>query len=187
TGKTITVPMMSNKDTFSYARSDTNEIIQLPYGTKKMSMYIVLPASNSSLKALLSNLNVAQWNALLKTLTPQYGRIRLPKFTVTYETGLKPALTTLGMGQAFDSLKATFPGIIEHQRVFISEVKHKAIMKIDEYGTLAAAITSIEIANLPIAPMMGQFDMIVNRPFFCVIRDDVTGTLLFMGAIVKPS
>ena len=186
TGKTITIPMMSKEGSFLYARSDTTEMIKLPYGAGNMSMYIVLPAENSSLKALLSSLDATHWNALLKTLTQRFGTIQLPKFAVTYEVGLKEALTALGMGLAFDPHKATFPGMIKGKPVCIREVKHKATMKVDEYGTLAAAVTSVVMVGAA-APSPDNFNMVVNRPFFCAIRDDVTGTLLFVGAIVDPS
>jgi serpin B len=65
-------------------------------------------------------------------------------------------------------------------------VKHKAIIKVDESGTLAAAVTSVELVAAAVLSS-GMFDMIVNRPFFCAIRDDVTGTLLFMGVVLDPS
>jgi serine protease inhibitor len=184
-GKAIIVSMMSQEGTFSYAKTDTLEVIRLPYGAQKMSMYIVLPAKTSSLKALLSGLNAARWNALLQNLKPQHGSIQLPKFTVTYEADLKPVLTALGMGQAFDPLRATFAGIVQHPHVFVSEAKQKAIIKVDENGTVAAAVTSIGVS--PTVAMENLFTMVVNRPFFCAIRDDVTGTLLFMGSIVNPS
>jgi serpin B len=184
-GKTITIPMMSKESSFLYARSETTEMIQLPYGAGKMSMYIVLPAENSSLKALLSSLDATHWNTLLKTLTQRHGTIQLPKFAVTYEVGLKDALTALGMGLAFDPHKATFPGMIKGQHVCISEVKHKATMKVDEYGTLAAAVTSVVMVGAALS--QDNFNMVVNRPFFCAIRDDVTGTLLFVGVIIDPS
>ncbi len=99
--------------------------------------------------------------------------------------GLKDALTALGMGLAFDPHKATFPGMIKGQHVCISEVKHKATMKVDEYGTLAAAVTSVVMVGAALS--QDNFNMVVNRPFFCAIRDDVTGTLLFVGAIIDPS
>jgi serpin B len=183
-GRPISVPMMANVGMFSYSKSESTEAIRLPYGVGKISMYIVLPAANSSLQACMKGLDAAAWTALVKTLRPQHGIIRMPRFSVSYGTSLKPALTALGMGQAFDPNTAVFPGIIQHERAFITDALHKALVKVDENGTLAAAVTSIGIGAT--AVIADTFTMDVNRPFFCAIRDDVSGALLFMGGIVNP-
>jgi serpin B len=183
-GNVVSVPMMVHSGTYQYAKTLTAEAIRLPYASGNISMYIVLPAAKSSLQAFVGGLNAATWTALVRSLTPQYGGIQMPKFSVSYGASLKPALTALGMGQAFDPAKAAFPGIIAHQKAYITDVLHKAIMKVDEQGTLAAAVTSIGVGATAI--MQAGFKMVVNRPFFCAIRDDVSGTLLFAGAIVNP-
>ncbi len=67
----------------------------------------------------------------------------------------------------------------------IDEVKHKTFVEINEEGTEAAAVTSIGMIRMTMAPQR-NFSMIVDRPFFCAIRDNQTGMLLFMGAIVDP-
>ena len=46
-------------------------------------------------------------------------------------------------------------------------------------------MTSIGMVRLAMAPQR-NFSMIVDRPFFCTIRDNQTGALLFIGAIVDP-
>ena len=66
--------------------------------------------------------------------------------------------------------------------VFISVVKHKTFVEVNEQGTEAAAVTSLYYARgIPTV-----VDMIVNRPFFFAIRDDQTGTILFMGSVSEP-
>ncbi len=184
-GKRKTLMMMEQTGTFAYAKSAAAEAIRLPYGAGRISMYVVLPASNTSLPAFLSRLNPSTWNALLAGLAPQHGSIQMPKFSVAYGSSLKPALSAMGMAQAFDPNTASFTGILEKQRAFITDVQHKAVMDVDENGTQAAAVTSIGVGAT--AVMVDSFHMAVNRPFFCAIRDDATGTLLFAGAIVDPS
>lgn len=184
-GKQKTVPMMSQTGSFGHIRSATAEIIRLPYGAGSFAMYIVLPPAGTTLSAFVSRLTPSAWSALVASLTPQHGSIQMPRFSATYAAGLKPALSTMGMAQAFDPESAAFPGILVKQRAFISEIKHRAVMHVDESGTEAAAVTSIGVgATAVIEPM---FNMVVNRPFVCAIRDDATGTLLFTGAIADPS
>jgi serpin B len=70
--------------------------------------------------------------------------------------------------------------------VAIDEVKHKTFVEVNEEGTEAAAVTSVGV-TLTSAPMPeSPFQMVVDRPFFCAIRDNQTGTVLFMGSIREP-
>jgi serpin B len=113
------------------------------------------------------------------------GALALPRFTATYATSLPPALTTLGMGAAFCSalpmpdFSALAPGVC------VSDVEHKTIVEVDESGTVAAGATSISI--VPTAVTASQFTLTVDRPFLYAIRDDQTGELLFIGALVNPN
>lgn len=100
-----------------------------------------------------------------------------------YDLTLNDALKALGMGVAFSD-KANFSGMGDN--LSISEVKHKTFVKVNEEGTEAAAVTSVGIVPLAALPSEEPFRMIVNRPFFCAIRDNQTGTVLFMGSIVEP-
>ena len=65
-------------------------------------------------------------------------------------------------------------------------VRHELRSEIDRsLKTRAAAVTSVGIGTTAI--QVGSFTMDVNRPFFCAIRDDTSGSLLFMGMILNPS
>lgn len=69
---------------------------------------------------------------------------------------------------------------------FISRVQQKTYIDINEEGTEAAAVTGVTMSITSVGPEVELFTMIVNRPFFFAIRDNQTGTLLFMGSIVSP-
>jgi serpin B len=184
-GKRATVPMMAQSGGFAYAKSASAEIIRLPYGAGGFAMYIVLPATGTSLPAFLGRLNPSAWHGLLSGLKPQHGSIQMPRLSVTFGAGLKPVLSAMGMGEAFDPNTATFPGILQKQNAYITDVQHKAVMHVDENGTEAAAVTSIGVgATAVIADM---FHMVVDRPFMCAIRDETTGSLLFTGMIADPT
>jgi serpin B len=115
------------------------------------------------------------------------GEVGLPKFKVEYEVELKEALEALGMEVAFDAGKANFSKmhpVSSGANIYISSVKHKTFVETNEEGTEAAGVTSVEmrVTSVPV----DIFSMIINRPFFFVIRDNETGTILFMGAIADP-
>ncbi|HEY9302159.1 MAG TPA: serpin family protein, partial [Phormidium sp.] len=95
------------------------------------------------------------------------------------------ALQALGMGVAFQD-QANFSKITSEE-VKIDQVKHKTFVEVNEEGTEAAAVTSvgIRVTSTPIREEP-PFKMVVDRPFFCVIRDNQSGTILFMGSIVEP-
>ena len=100
---------------------------------------------------------------------------------------LNNTLSTLGMAVAFNRESANLRGIasVDPENLFISFIDHKAVVEVNEKGTEAAAVTSIGIRSTSILITIPQF--IVNRPYFFVIRDDRSGSILFMGKILDPT
>ena len=122
----------------------------------------------------------------MSRLEKRDGSIGLPRFKMEYEIGLNRVLSALGMGMAFDRKRADFTAMSE-VKLYINAVKHKTFVEVNEEGTEAAAVTTmLEEVSCLFLPDNPPFEMIVDRPFFCAIRDDRTGTLLFMGSISNP-
>ncbi len=186
-GQQKQLPMMAQTGKFDYYAIQGFQAISLPYGTGRASMYIFLPEQRSSLRAFRRELSHKSWDAWLRHFRQAEGTIVLPRFKLAYEATLNDALKTLGMGIAFDGRRADFSGMIADRKPSpnIDEVKHKTFVEVNEEGTEAAAVTSIGVVRLAMAPQR-NFSMIVDRPFFCAIRDNQTGALLFMGAIIDP-
>ena len=111
--------------------------------------------------------------------------MKVPKFKLEYGVKrLNDVLDKLGMGIAFDPFNANFRGIAPAD-LFIDYVDHKAVIEVNEKGTVAAAATNVGIGVTSIPTIKPTF--IVDRPFFFVIRDDRSGTILFMGKVVDPT
>ncbi|MDZ8089145.1 MAG: serpin family protein [Nostoc sp. DedQUE12b] len=177
-------PMMSQKGDYKYYESEKFQAVNLPYGQDgKISFYIFLPKNNSNLKAFYQNLNVENWEKWMTQFNNQKGFIRLPRFKTDYDITLNDALKTLGMKEAFSN-KANFSGM--GKNFAISQVKHKTFVEVNEEGTEAAAATSVGIVTTSLRQEPEPFRMIVDRPFFCAIRDNQTGNILFMGSIIEP-
>ena len=87
------------------------------------------------------------------------------------------------MVDAFSGEDADFTPMYRSAReaqLHIDEVKQKTFLKVDEVGTEAAAVTSVEMrATSALAPFR------VDHPFFMAIRERFTGTVLFAGFIVQ--
>jgi len=177
-------PMMSQDGNYKYYESKQFQAVSLPYGKDgKFSFYIFLPKQNSNLNAFYQNLNVENWEKWMTQFNKQKGFIRLPRFKTEYDVTLNDALKTLGMKEAFSS-NANFSGM--GKNLTISEVKHKTFGEVNEEGTEAAAATSVGIVATAFRQEPEPFRMIVDRPFFSAIRDNQTGSVLFMGSIIEP-
>jgi serpin B len=182
------LPMMSQSGNYQYLETGNFQAVSLPYGGGRVSFYVFLPSSSSSLGAFEKSLTEANWQQWMTQFHATDGDISLPRFRVTYEATLNDALKALGMGTAFDEARANFSGMIQMggQNVYISRVKHKTFAEVNEEGTEAAAVTSTEMRATSMRMPTERFRMVVDRPFFCAIRDNATGAVLFMGSIYDP-
>lgn len=173
-------PMMSQSGFHRCYETDTFQAVSLSYGKKgALRMYIFLPNSHTNLATFLQQLTPENWNKWMQQFRKIIGTIEIPRFKIEYEIELKSTLIALGMAGIFDISKADFSAMTD-DNVAVDSVKHKTFVEVNEEGTEAAAVTSIEL------PRGLIFQMNVNRPFFCAIRDHTTGTILFMGTIVDP-
>ena len=178
-------PMMAQDGEYRYYQTSQFQAVRLPYGTKqRVSLYVFLPQSSSSLADFQKNLTAENWEQWMAQFRQRQGSIQIPRFKLDYDVQLKRALSQLGMAEAFSS-RANFSGL-SSVPTKIDEVKHKTFVEVNEAGTEAAAVTSIGIRATSARPVEEPFRMVVDRPFFCAIRDDQTGTVLFMGAIANP-
>jgi serine protease inhibitor len=182
-------PLMTQSDEFRYYETEDFQAVSLPYGNKKLSMYVFLPSQQLGLRQFLADLDAENWRTWLRMFRKTEGDITLPRFKLEYERELNDVLKALGMEIAFNPTKADFSGMYEispDQNVFISKVKQKTYVEVNEEGTEAAAVTSVTMTLTSAMGPSEKFTMIVDRPFFCVIYDEESGTPLFMGAVVDP-
>ena len=188
-GGLVPVQMMHHSGRFSYRRGEGYQAAALPYGDGRMSMYIVLPDSSSSLEEFRGRLSDAGGEDCLdpRLFSSRKGSIAIPRFRAEFDMGLRLLLEALGMVTAFDRAEADFSGMMRGgpAEIWIDDIFHKAVIEVTEKGTEAAAVTSVNIVAASIS-MDEPFSMVLDRPFFFTIRDDETGTILFMGSIADP-
>jgi serpin B len=186
-GTSVQVDMMSRGGSYAYYGDDNVQVARLPYGRDKIAMYVFLPAEGSSLESFTTGLTGDSLDAYFSKLSNTELALQLPKLKLDYgKVDLKDALTNLGMGVAFDSNSADFNRIadVRPEHLYIAFVDHKAVIEVNEQGTVAAAATNvgISVTSMPI-----RTSFIVNRPYMFVIRDDRSGTILFSGLISDPT
>lgn len=181
-------PLMQQEGEYRYFRGQKFQAVSLPYGEdQRFSMYILLPDKDSNLSELESNLTADNWSNWQAQFGSTPGEVRIPRFKLEYSVSLNDILKSLGMSAAFDSSRADFSGLIAPpDRAYISNVKHKTFVEVTEKGTEAAAVTSVEVGLESCRMPQEPFAITVDRPFACVIQDNNTGTVLFLGSIVDP-
>ncbi len=185
-GTKIAVDMMHNNGKYSYYADNEVEMARLPYGRDKIAMYVFLPHKGVDLDSYLSNLDLNTLENYFTKLSKTELDLQLPKLKLEYgKVDLKEALTNLGMGIAFDKYRADLSGIadVKPENLYIAFVDHKAVVEVNEKGTEAAAVTNVGI-SVTSMPMRTSFT--VDRPYMFLIRDDRSGSILFMGSIENP-
>jgi serine protease inhibitor len=184
-GSTVSCQLMSQQATFAYYDDSEMQAIDLPYGDRMFSMTVILPRPGTSIDQFAAALTEEQWNTIVSSLDSSKVDLFIPKFKLEYKKTLNDELQALGMTIAFTP-SADFSRITPEGGIFISEVKHKTFVEVNEEGTEAAAVTSIEFirstAEGPSIPVMR-----IDRPFIFAIREHQSGTILFIGKIVDPS
>jgi len=181
----IEVPMMSQSKKFRYAEHDDVKILELPYKGNDISMLILLPVKIDGLKNLEASLTAERLEKWCQPYKMQETEVivYLPKFKLTSEFKLGEYLKVMGMTNAFDKT-ADFSGMTGKKDLFISEVIHKAFVDVNEEGTEAAAATAVILTrSMAMAPQHFNAD----HPFIFVIRDNASGSILFLGRVMNPN
>ena len=173
--------LMHREGTIRYLQTPAFSAVDLPYGNSAYSMSVVLPNVGQSVDAVLASLQTDTWAAWTSQFRDAEIDLHLPRLELTWERMLIPDLQALGMRAAFQAGGADFSRISPlGDRLFISTVKQKTYVKVNEEGTEAAAVTNVGI-SLTSAPLRTTFR--VDRPYVFVIRERLSGTILFLGAI----
>ena len=154
---------------------------------KNLSMILFLPTELDGLndfEATLSYEKVEKWIESLMNQRREQTVVKLPKFKFTSKFSLKDSLMALGMKTAFSAKNADFSGMTGNKELFIGDVIHKAFIDLHEKGTEAAAATAVVMLKAMYNPDKSEF--IADHPFLYLIRDNNTGSILFMGRVVNP-
>lgn len=159
------------------------QIARLPYADGGLAMFVLLPGTNSSPVEVLRRLTAAQWIQMTAfNLKEKFAHIVMPRFQIDCSTELKPTLLALGVRHAFQR-DADFSGI-SSDPLFVERIVQKASVKVDEVGTTATAAAAALFTK---GERRGNFEMILDRPFFFAICDRETQSILFLGVVQDPT
>jgi serpin B len=185
-GSSIKVSMMTQQHRFRYGERDDLQILELPYAGKELSFVVLLPRRVDGLPELeraLTPEGLADWTGRVRE---QEVVVFLPKFKLISQFRVDAALQALGMVDAFSPGKADFAGMDGKPHwLYIGAVLHKAFVDVNEEGTEAAAATGVVVGLTSARVQPPTFR--ADRPFLFLIRDNQTGSILFMGRVVDPT
>jgi serine protease inhibitor len=175
--------LMRRDGTMRWLETADFEAVDLPYGNAAYAMTVVLPAAGKSVDDVAATLQSSAWTEWMGQFRDTDVDLQLPRFKLEWERKLIPDLESLGMRAAFVDGRADFSRMSTlGTQLFISLVKQKTYVDVNEEGTEAAAVTNVGI-SLTSLPVRRPFT--VDRPFVFVLRERLSGTILFMGKIVK--
>lgn len=181
--QTVRVPMMNLTTDFRYYDGGKFAALELPYRGNELSMIVVLPKSADGLAALEKGLSF-DW---MPKLASKRVAVAFPRFKIEKTFALEQVLAAMGMPDAFDQKRADFSGMTEARDLYLSAVAHKAFVDVNEEGTEAAAATAAVMgvrAAMPIPNPPIPFR--ANHPFVFAIRENQTGSILFLGRVSDP-
>ena len=178
------VNMMTQTARFRYSlnRPLNCQILELPYRGNRLAMYILLPRKVDGLASLERKLTFHSITSALAKLRPRKISVAIPRFEMTVGKDLPEVLKMMGMNLAFTPA-ADFTGMSPIRPLYISKVIHKAFIGVDEEGTEAAAATVV-VAKYGAPPSQKKF--VADHPFVFLIRDKITGMILFFGRLAMP-
>lgn len=177
-GSQVSVEMMRNEKHFNYQDNDVLRGVNLPYGNGAYSMMVILPAEGKTLEDVTEYLNAESWAEFKHSMVRCHVDLWLPKFETKFEIELNDILSAMGMPSAFDPRKADFTAMSK-AALCLSFVKQNAVIKVDEEGTEAAAVS---FAGMYTAAAPGQHIVFhADKPFLYLITESSTGVVLFAG------
>ena len=183
-GEKVDAAMMNQTAEFGYLETDSFQGLELPYVDDELSMIIMLPKEIDGLEEFEKTLTVENLSNWLSKLHKREVVVSVPKFKMTSQFGLASVLKSMGMTDAFSS-NANFSGINGKRDLFISAVIHKAYVDVNEEGTEAAAATAVTMKLTSVMPSRIPVFR-ADHPFLFLIRDNHSGSILFIGRVMNP-
>ncbi|KAB1220399.1 Serpin-ZX [Morella rubra] len=192
-GSSVKVPFMTSKKKQIVSAFDGFKVLGLPYrqgeDKRSFSMYFFLPDAKDGLAALVEKLGSESkfLDRHLPSEKIEVGDFRIPRFKISFGFEASNLLKGLGLVLPFSSA-GDLTEMVDSpvgQNLYVSSIFHKSFIEVNEEGTEAAAASAAVIAVRGIR-FPEKIDFVADHPFLFLLREDMTGTVLFIGHVVNP-
>ena len=184
TGADQSAKLMSRQGPMAYAETNAFQAVDLAYGDSSFTMTVLLPKAGNDVESVAASLTPEAWQALTASFHAREVSLFLPKVTFSWKRKMIDDMKAQGMRLAFDPGHADFTRMSTSrgQELYMSLLQQNTFVAIDEVGTEAAAVTigGVTDTSVHVATMMR-----VDHPYVIVIRERLSGTILFMGKIAR--
>ena len=172
------LPMMHRKGVVLCRTSNSFSMIRLPYGSgDRWSMYVLLPNEGLSVDHVIKDLSAEQWYA--DDAHSAIVDIKIPRFCLLSDIDLIPVISEMGAPSLFSN-NAQLTNICESKQLYVSQMKQKVAVDVNEEGTQMATTTiSTEVESGLLNMEGGEFHC--NRPFVYLIQESSSGAIFFIG------
>jgi serine protease inhibitor len=174
-GGDVDVPTMKVTEKFRYARHEGWQTIVLP-AASGVEAVILLPDTSLEQPFEESLLTAQNYTRL---------ELSLPKVDVRAKFNLKSTLRQLGVERMF-TREADFSGLSPDERMFVDDVVHEAVLRVDEEGLEGAAATAITFRTVSIEIPADPIVVTVDRPFLLAVRHARSGAIYFLAQVARP-
>ena len=181
--KSVDVPTMRQKAGFKYTEDNQVQILELPYQSESVSLIIILPNARVGLAIIDKGLTSQDLSKWLTESSYETVDVHLPSFKIKSGFNLNEMLKSMGMLDAFDE-RADFSGMDGTQLIYLSDTIHQASIEVNEEGATATAATAV-VAGTKSLPVEFQFH--ADHPFIYFLRENTTGSILFIGRVLNPA
>ncbi|MBN2196762.1 MAG: serpin family protein [Polyangiaceae bacterium] len=183
-GDVVEVPLMSRTFEYPHVFDVDWRALELPFRDADMGMVFVLP-NEGEFASLQVDFDAALMERIVAGLEVDRGdqlvRAVVPRFEFSSAVDLQTGLEALGVTSLFDSSAADLTGIDPDGGLYVAGLPHRSTVGVDEYGTTAAAAMG-EV----MIPMADTPQLWLDRPFLFFIYDHGTGSVLFVGRLLRP-
>ena len=179
--------MRMSMEELRYVQSAGTEGVVLPYSDDNFVFMAMKPTDGKSVREMYETLSENEIAEMLMQEETTLCNVRIPKFEVEFDKVLNDSLMYMGLATAFDPIRADFGKMTEDERqIFISMVRQKAVVIVDEEGTEASAVTMVEMLDGCALIEEEPKELYFDSPFLYVIADKERKVPLFIGIIDEP-
>ena len=179
---------------FNYLELDQLDAKRLviPYTGNRLSMVIILPNKKDGLLKFEEQLRSADLFEIINQIRRENKErvsLSLPKFKIDSTHDLKDPLIKIGIQHMFIPKDADFSGMSGTKELYVSDMIQKAFIEVNEEGSEASSATGA----LGVRPTASKestatklLEFTCDHPFLFMIKDHLTGVILFSGKITNP-